>query len=381
MDSPPTPPPDPNPKRRDLLGATIDGEGQWSTATRDRAVGVAFVVTGVVLVLLIWPFLDALLFASATVVVTWPLYQRVLARTGGRTRLASALTTVGIGLLLLAPLSVLGVWFVQETVAFVNQFVEMATDGELQARARELLARFEPVLREVTARTGIKLDPAALVPPLQRGLVAAGQGLARTLPEWLGSVLVAALDAFVFLFAVLTLYSEGPRLAAAARRISPMRAAHTERLFEVFREFSTNMAIGAVGTAVLQGAVASVGYTIAGVPNLVLVTLLTVVFGFVPFVGTAMVWVPATVWTTANHGWGWGLFLFAWSAGLTGSIDNLVRPFLLRGRSAIHPLPIFLSVLGGIAWMGLPGALVGPVCVAVFLALYQIWTEPGARTG
>jgi predicted PurR-regulated permease PerM len=376
-ETPPVAPVPPTAERppQDLLGQPLTGEGTWSSVTRDRAVAVLFVITGVFVVLLIWPFLDALLFASATVVVTWPIFQRVLARTGGRTAVAAALTSGGIGLLVLAPLSLLGVWFVQEVLQAVNEIVRLADAGKLQEQTTALFASVGPLTDEIFARTGYRLDPATFVAPLQRATVSAGQGLARTLPTWVGSIFVAALDALVYLFAVVSLYMEGPRFLHAVMRLSPMRKEHDRRLFEVFREFSTNLVFGAVGTATVQGFVGFVGFAIASVPNLLLISLLTTVFGFVPFVGTAMIWVPVTIWVWSTRGWGWGLFLLFWNLAFTGSVDNLVRPFLLRGRSPIHPLPIFLAVLGGIAWMGLPGALVGPVGVAMFLALYQIWCE------
>jgi predicted PurR-regulated permease PerM len=131
----------------------------------------------------------------------------------------------------------------------------------------------------------------------------------------------------------------------------------------------------------VQALVATTGYAIAGAPNLVLLGLLTAVFSFIPLIGTSIVWIPVTLWVAANHGLGWAAFLVAWSLGLTGTIDNVLRPLFLRGRSPIHPLLIFLSVLGGLYWLGLPGALVGPVTVAVFLALYRIWGEQLAEQG
>ncbi len=386
---PPTPPVAPAPgaepppagsTRLDPLGEPLTADGVWSPVTRDRSVVVLFVILLAVVVALVTPFLDALLFASATVVVTWPAYERVLRRTGGRAALAAGVTSGGIALLVLAPVSVLGVWFVQEVLVFVDLVIELANSGELQAHAEGVLAALGPWNEELFARTGWRFDPGELLVPLQRTTVAAGQSLARTLPDWVGSIAVAALDGFVYLFAVVTLYMEGPRFLRAVMRLSPMRKEHDRRLFEVFREFSTNLVFGALTTAMVQGMIASVGYAIAGVPNLVLVSLLTTLFGFVPFVGTAVVWVPVSLWAFSVHGWGWGLFVLTWNMGLTGSVDNLLRPFLLRGRSPIHPLPIFLSVLGGIAWMGLPGALVGPVCVAMLLALYQIWCEQTGQT-
>lgn len=356
------------------------GLGGWTEGTRDR---VFFAALGASLLAVLWivsPFLDALLFAGATVVVTWPIYERVLRATRGRRTLAAGLTGGGILLLFLVPLTLLGVWLVQESATFVQQVVELANSGELRVELERATAARLPFQDRVEAFVGRELDLVDLVAgPLQRVVVTAGQALATTLPNLIGGVASAALDAFVYLFAVITLYTHGPVVLDAASRLTPMREEYARRLFEVFREFSTNLVFGSFATAALQAVVACVGFAIAGVPDLLLVTLLTGVFAFVPFVGSALVWVPAATWMATHGSVGWGAFVVVWSLGLTGMVDNLVRPFLLRGRSPIHPLPIVLSVLGGILWLGLPGALVGPVAVAMFLALYTIWTEDFER--
>ena len=74
-------------------------------------------------------------------------------------------------------------------------------------------------------------------------------------------------------------------------------------------------------------------------------------------------------------GWGWAIFVVVWSIVFTGTVDNLARPLFMRGSTDIHPLLVFLSVFGGMYWMGIPGVLVGPVIVAFFLALYTIYLQ------
>lgn len=351
---------------------------RWTAETRQRWFYGLLAASLLLIAWIVSPFLDALLFATATVVVTWPIYARVLRVTRGRRRPAALLTATGILLLILVPLSLLGVWFVQESSSFVQTLVDLAQGDGLRVEVARVIAEVRlPVLEaRLEELIGQPIDLVEVVAgPLQRGVVTAGQFVASALPNLVGSVASAALDLFVYLFAVVTLYSEGATLLAAADRFSPLRPDYHRRLFEVFREFSTNLVLGSFATATLQATVAGIGYSIVGVPNLVLVTLLTGVGGFVPIVGTALVWVPVAIWAATRESLGWALFVVLWNGGLTGMVDNLVRPFLLRGRSTIHPLPIVLSVLGGLLWLGLPGALVGPVAVAMFLALYRIWVE------
>lgn len=350
----------------------------WSKATQDRWFYGYLVASLVAMVLLALPFADALLFASTTVVVTWPVFETVERRCGGRRALAAGITTVLLLVLVLVPLSLLTLWFVQQALIAVQQAVEYVASGKLEAYVTHLMWGLE-VLGAGDAWWApwlVDVDLIGVVmQPLRDGLLALAQSLTTAVPWLVGSVVVTSLDVLIYLFAVVTLYMEGPRVARAAMHLSPMDDRYEQRLFLVFREFSNNLVIGSLATAVVQGAVASIGFAIAGVDRLVFVSILTAAMSFFPIFGTAMVWVPVSLYVGATEGWSWGVFLAVWNAGLTGSIDNLVRPMFLRGSSDIHPLLIFLAVLGGLSWMGFPGALVGPVVVAAFLALFTIYRE------
>jgi predicted PurR-regulated permease PerM len=344
----------------------------WSRATRDRSFLVLFVGSLVAVFVIIAPFLDALLFASATAVVTWPLFEAIRRRTGNRVYVASFLTTSLVVLLLLVPVLLLGLWLFQQAAHLVGSSIDLLRGPDLRAQLDELVIQLRSYGGRWLGDRFSNVDPVGIViDAVRRNLMS----FASSIPDVLGSILVTAIDVIVYIAALITLYAEGPRLLRGAGRLSPLRAEYQHRLFEVFREFSTNLVFGVLVTAFVQAVVAVIGYAIGGSPNLVVLGFLTMIFSFVPIIGTSIVWIPVVVWVGLNHGWQLAAVVAAWQLGFTGTIDNILRPLLLRGRSPIHPLAIFLSVLGGLALLGLPGALVGPVCVAVFLALYRIWTE------
>ena len=159
----------------------------------------------------------------------------------------------------------------------------------------------------------------------------------------------------------------------ALKRLSPLADEYEDRLFAVFGEFSINMVVGSLATAGIQGVVAALGYWIVGVERVIFLGVATAVLSFIPLVGTLAVWVPVSLYVGVNMGWSWAVFVVVWSIVFTGTVDNLARPLFMRGSTDIHPLLVFLSVFGGMYWMGIPGVLVGPVIVAFFLALYTIY--------
>ncbi|MEZ4237937.1 MAG: AI-2E family transporter [Myxococcota bacterium] len=346
----------------------------WRKRTRDRWFYGYLVASLVAVCLLILPFAGALLFAATTVAVTWGWYERMVHRCGGRRVLAAVLTELLVILVVLGPIAVLGVWFVQQAVVAIQQVGAWLAGGELQ-HLLDQVANADLPGRDGWGPWVLGTDSRqeALMQRLGESVLGLGQLLGAALPDILGSLLSTVINVGLYLFAVGSLYVQGPRVARAAMLLSPMDDAYERRLFAVFREFSNNLIVGALGTAAVQGLVAAVGYAIAGVDKLVLVSILTGVLSFFPVIGTALVWIPVALWVGWHDGVGWGVFLVLWNLGLTSTVDNVVRPIFMRGRSDIHPLVIFLAVLGGIAWLGVPGVLVGPVVAAVFLALYTIY--------
>jgi predicted PurR-regulated permease PerM len=121
--------------------------------------------------------------------------------------------------------------------------------------------------------------------------------------------------------------------------------------------------------------VAGLGYWLGGVDRPLLFAVLTAVLAFVPVVGTAAAWVPVSLLLLLEGHSGGALFVTIWSLALTGTIDNIVKPLIIRGRSSMPPLLVFLAVFGGLLWFGVMGLLVGPVLMALLLALLHIYAE------
>ena len=204
-------------------------------------------------------------------------------------------------------------------------------------------------------------------------LARVGGALTNSLPSVFSVLVNFSIDVVIYVFTVVTLYMEGPAMIVALKRLSPLADEYEDRLFAVFGEFSINMVVGSLATAAIQGVVAALGYWIVGVDRVIFLGVATGVLSFVPLVGTLAVWVPVSLYVGVNMGWSWALFVVVWSIVFTGTVDNLARPLFMRGSTDIHPLLVFLSVFGGMYWMGIPGVLVGPVIVAFFLALYTIY--------
>ena len=136
---------------------------------------------------------------------------------------------------------------------------------------------------------------------------------------------------------------------------------------------------GSLLTALVQGVLVAIGFAIVGLPSPVVFGAVAALAALIPLIGTALVWVPAVGVLFLQGRWGAALVLAVWSVAVVSSADNVVRPLFISGRAQISTLPVFLGLLGGISAFGPIGLVVGPVVVALTLALLRFAEE--ARAG
>ncbi len=166
---------------------------------------------------------------------------------------------------------------------------------------------------------------------------------------------------------------DGPGMVRTLMELSPLDDRYELELLAQFDRISRAIVLATLLSALLQGLVAGIGYYFAGMPSLILLTALTVTCALVPFVGPAIVWVPVCLYLAVYEENLLAAGLLAlWGMLVVGTVDNLVKVFVLHGQSQLHPLLALLSVLGGIQSLGPIGILVGPMVVVLLQTLLGI---------
>lgn len=349
----------------------------WSQDIRDKWFYGLFAVSAGIVLLLLWPFFEVMVYAAVVAVVADPVHSRLTRALKGRRLVAALLTAGGFAVVVVLPIGVVVYGFAREGIAFASYGMEWVAEGKLDAWLESMqgdLARFVTTWTRGRVPEGSVRAPM-LADTVQQGVTTALSITGGLLPNLVSGVASGIIGLVIFVFTVVTLLSEGPRINAFIGSLTPVDPRYETQLVAVFREFAVNMVVGVFVIAIVQGAVAALGYVIFGLPRALFFGTLTGIGAFIPLVGTAVVAVPACIWVGSTYGLGWGLGLAAWSVLVVGTVDNFLRPMLIRGNSNIHPLIIFLGVFGGIWWLGIPGALIGPVLMAMFLALARIHQE------
>jgi len=338
---------------------------------RDMRAGsvVARVGGGVVLLVLsAWvlrPFLVPVVWAGILAYVTWPLYRFVRHHTR-RPRLASGLFTLATALVVGVPVAWILVALAGEATHLISAaraWVEAGAPLPDVVMQRPWLAERLTRLRDESV-----VEPRAIAEYATRY----ASQVSSQLLNIAGGL---ASNAFKFAITVVTLfffYLDGERLIDYAQRLTRVVFPQaSEELLPYVGSVVRAVVFGLLGTALVQGLVAGIGFALFGVPSPVALGALTSVASFIPL-GPVLIWGGAALWLFGGGHIGAALGMTLWGAGLVSTIDNVLRPILISGAGAEARIPFLLvlfGVLGGLLSFGILGLFLGPVVLAVSFAL------------
>ncbi|MGB9991427.1 AI-2E family transporter [Massilia sp. SM-13] len=333
-----------------------------------RLAAIVFLVIGCMVVLR--PFLAAILFACAITISSWPLYQRLLNRMQQRHTLAAAIMTVSLILVIILPLALV-TWNIADNAGHVYRGLRDALEAgtvEAPAWVRQIplvgesidtyVSRLLHSREELIAAAKRFMEPARNF--LLGGGIVLGSGVAQV-----------SLAAFVSFF----LYRDGSTLINALRvGMDKIMGEHAVEVADTVSRTVRGVMYGLLGTALAQAAVAALGFLIAGVPAVALLAVGTFLFSLIP-VGPPLIWGGAAIWLFNQGSTGWGIFMLVWGMFLISGVDNVVKPMLISRGSSLPFLLVLLGVMGGVIAFGFVGLFIGPTLLAVALGLLRNWTN------
>ena len=314
------------------------------------------------------PFLAATVWATMIVVATWPLLKSLEQRLGGRRSLAVTGMTLGMLLVLVVPLWLAIDTIVSHAEAMIGLGQQFFATGLPQPPA--WVGSVPLVGGKLSAFWGQLADagPQGLLAKLQPYAAQSGQwllaevgGLGFMLLQFLLIVLVSAI-----------LYASGETAAAGVLRFGRRLAGERgENSIILAGQAIRGVALGVGVTAIVQTVLGGIGLAIAGVPFASLLSALMLML-CIAQLGPGLVLFPAVGWMFWMDQTGWGIFLLVWSV-VVSTLDNVLRPILIRKGADLPLLLIFAGVIGGMLGFGLIGLFIGPVVLAVTYTLLEDW--------
>jgi len=332
---------------------------------------LAVICIGMLTVSSFWilsPFFVSFLWASIIVVATWPLLVKLQALLAGRRGLAVATMTVTILLIILVPIT-LAVLAIVDNAANISAQVRSLDSLPLSAPPdwlKRIPLAGEKIAdrwRELAALTPEERS-AVLTPYAQKALqwfVEKAGSFGMTMLHFLLTTIIAAI-----LFANGEIVREG--VLNFARRLAGQRGAAAAVLAA---KAVRGVVLGVVVTALIQAALGGVGLFISGVPAAALLSAVMLLLCLAQL-GPLLVLIPSVIWLYWSGQPVWGTVLLIISI-FAGTIDNVLRPFLIRKGADLPLLLIFSGVIGGLIAFGVIGLFIGPVILAVTYTLLKAW--------
>jgi predicted PurR-regulated permease PerM len=184
-----------------------------------------------------------------------------------------------------------------------------------------------------------------------------------------------AIDALITFVVVFFLFRDGAQWAYRAGTLLPLTPEQVARLYRNISDTIIANVYGILSVGVAQGVLVGVAMRIIGMQSSLLLGLATGFASIIPVVGSALVWVPVTVYLLVTGSIGKGVFLLIYSVVIVSSVDNIIRPWVVGGRVELHPLVLLFFIFGGVEAFGFLGLFLGPVVASVLAALFDMLRE------
>ena len=337
---------------------------------------VALALLAYMLYLVLAPFLAPIAWAFFIAFLLYPIQASLVRRLSGRAGLSALLLTVVTFLILIGPLAALGAAFAKQVAELLRYAQQYATEHPAVApsdlasipvlgRALDWLDQNAGISLEQVREWGVEVARTIL-----GRLAGLGQ---RAFLGALGTVVGFLLMMFILFFAI----RDGHSMFVTLRELVPMRAEAKARLFDHLGSVTRAMVYGTGVTALVQGALVGLGFAFTGLPSPIVFGVLAALFALVPMAGTPVIWVPAVAALALQGRWVAAGFMLVWGT-IVVTIDNFLRPMLVSGKAQVGTLTVFIGVLGGVAAFGPIGIILGPLVLALALALLELDAESRA---
>ncbi len=311
--------------------------------------------------LVIRPYILAIIFGAIIAFLIHPLYKKILAKTK-KPKTTAILTLLSIIILILIPTIFAFNIIINESVSFYSETSKYIS-------SEKMINLHETILE----KTGLNIDFSELLKKSTDSVANFLISTLQTLPKQIINIVIIFIVAYYLL-----IYSEN--IKNSIKKYIPIHDEHKDKLLVILEDLTSGVVFGFFLTAVIQGVFATIGYYIFQVPNPLLLGFLTIFASLIPILGAGLIWGPVAIFmilkgTLFGEGTIYlflGIGLLIYGSIMVSSLDNFIRPYLISGKTKIHPLIIILGIMGGITIFGFIGIFLGPIILTLFITLLKM---------
>lgn len=318
------------------------------------------------------PFFIPIFWAAVLVILFYPYYLWLLKKTGGRQSLASIIACTSIALFIIVPLAVIGTMMAGELLnlynwaegylkemstrahkspAFIYPFLEKYIGGFVNVQSLDLRAIAATVIREVAGYAGESVT-----------------GFVKSFAEFF-------VNLFLAFFSMYFLFKDGDKLFNIVKDLIPITDHHKDMIIAKNRGVIYATIYGGIMVGVVQALLGGLAFWFLGIPAALVLGFVMFFATFLPSVGSSLVWGPIAVYLFLKGDIFGGTILAIWGVFVIGLVDNILRPYIIGGKTNLHPLLLFFSIFGAVNMFGLIGIIAGPLILSIGQAVIEFYHE------
>ncbi len=330
---------------------------------------VALIAVTVIALYLCWlmlkPFVSVLGWATVLVICFYPLHKRLESRIR-KSSLSALVSCVLVILTILVPVSLLTIAVFRELAGALQN---------LQAAIAYVLDPNSPVTGRMLSWLGqyIDINELGSQENLLDQIKARSGAIAGQTLGFLGGVAGVIVQMFFVIFTMYYLFRDGDKIFAAVRDALPLEQERATAIMARTQEVIGASVYGVFIIAIIQGTLGGLAFWTLGLPSAIVWGVAMIFLSMIPMLGAFLVWVPAAIYLAVTGHPVKAILLAVWGTLVIGMIDNFLRPRLVGSRTRLHELLIFFAVLGGLQVFGVLGIVLGPVVLAITMALVDIF--------
>jgi predicted PurR-regulated permease PerM len=321
--------------------------------------------------LIIKPYLVEIFLALVLFIISKPLFSMILKLTRGRRGPSSALTCLLLAVFIVVPLITLAGIIASQALDIYNLISQGLHSGDLWQKLTDKLAFIEEYAHEL--KIPIDLNKLQIEELIRSALVNASQFIYTNAIGLVKGFTGVIFSLLLILFITFFCFIEGDDFIDAIKALSPLDPAHNDEILGDVEKTIKATLRGTVVVALIQGILGGLGFIIFGVPKAAFWGTLMVPASVIPVVGAALIWFPGVLFLFFQAHTGAALGLIFWGVVVIGSIDNLVKPYLMKGARYTPTLFTLFAIMGGIAYFGTIGFILGPLILSFLLSVLSIY--------
>ncbi|WWE58148.1 AI-2E family transporter [Parasalinivibrio latis] len=321
--------------------------------------------------LLLEPYMGSIILGFIVSLLFLPVHNRIHGKLKNSPNISALLSCTLLTFIVLIPVLVVAIAIIDQGVTFTTNAYDWLTNGG----AKEALNHPWVQSAFTTIDKWLPFNSIAPQELLQRATSAitkVSTQLVGISTRMVGDVTGFFVDFSLMLFVLFFFLRDNEKLIQALRHVIPLSRSQEDQILDEVEQVAKSAVLGSFLTAVAQGFAGGIAMALAGFPGLFWGSMMGFA-SFIPVVGTALIWLPASLYLFLTGDWQWGAFLVVWGVVVVGSIDNFLRPLLMQGNSGMSTLLIFFSLLGGLHLFGLMGLIYGPIIFAVTIVLFRLY--------